>query len=143
MPKMSKHRKHHSFDQCQFVPDFPNVLVFDSRFENGNLRKAAKVSNNEYNLWLQNDTNTRGHTQWFYFKVIYKEIPMVPESKKHRVKFNILNLTKNASLFSNGMKPCVRSKNRGGGWFRAGELISYSQNEYPRSYDISEAGKKT
>ena len=40
------------------MPDYQNVLIFDSRFENGNLRKAAKLNNIEYNLWLENDTNT-------------------------------------------------------------------------------------
>ena len=38
--------------------------------ESGNLRKAAKVNNVEYNLWLENDYNTKGHTQWYYFKVV-------------------------------------------------------------------------
>lgn len=53
------------------VPPLHNMLIFDSRFESGNLRKASKVNNVEYNLWLENDLNTRGHTQWFYFKVVY------------------------------------------------------------------------
>ena len=57
------------------MPDYGSLLIFDSHFESGNLRKAAKVNNVEYNLWLENDTNTRGHTQWFYFKVQYKDIP--------------------------------------------------------------------
>lgn len=122
------------------------MLIFDSRFENGNLRKAAKLTNHEYNLWLQNDTNTRGHTQWFYFKVVYKDIPMVPEAERHRVRFNILNLSKTASLYSDGMKPCIFSKRRnqseGVGWFRGGDYISYSQSEIPRYYQVSEAGQK-
>ena len=29
-----------------------NTLIFESRFESGNLARAAKVSNNEYNLLL-------------------------------------------------------------------------------------------
>ena len=44
-------------------------LQFDSVFESGNLAIAIKVSETEYNLLLQNDINTNGHTQWFYFKV--------------------------------------------------------------------------
>ena len=56
------------------IPDMQNILIFDSRFENGNLRKASKVSNVEYNLWLENDSNTKGHTQWYYFKVTYKDV---------------------------------------------------------------------
>ena len=47
-------------------------MIFDSRFESGNLRKAVKVNNIEYNLWLDNDLNTKGHTQWYFFKVSYQ-----------------------------------------------------------------------
>ena len=49
-------------------PD-PNdkTLLFESKFESGNLYLAQKVSDSEYNLLMQNDINTNGHTQWFYF----------------------------------------------------------------------------
>jgi len=43
------------------------TLVFESRFESGNLFSALKVSDNEYNMLLSNDVNTSGHTQWFFF----------------------------------------------------------------------------
>jgi len=46
-----------------------NTLKFDSVFESGNLAIAIKVSDTEYNCLLQNDINTNGHTQWFYFKI--------------------------------------------------------------------------
>ena len=39
-----------------------NTLIFESRFESGNLLAAIKVSDNEYDLVLQNDINTNGHT---------------------------------------------------------------------------------
>jgi hypothetical protein len=39
------------------------TLVFESRFESGNLAMAFKLSDTEYNLVLQNDINTKGHTQ--------------------------------------------------------------------------------
>lgn len=38
------------------------TLLFESRFESGNLLSAWKVSDNEYDLILQNDINTNGHT---------------------------------------------------------------------------------
>jgi hypothetical protein len=38
------------------------TLVFESRFECGNLAIALKLSDSEYNLVLQNDINTKGHT---------------------------------------------------------------------------------
>lgn len=123
------------------------MLVFDSRFENGNLRKVSKVNNVEYNLWLENDHNTKGHTQWFYFKVIYKDIPLAPEKKTHKIKFNVLNLAKTASLYQEGMMPCIWSKKRheedGTGWFRGAVDITYTQNDIPRyteSEEIAQAG---
>ena len=45
------------------------TLLFESRFESGNLYLAQKVSEIEYNLLMQNDINTQGHTQWFFFQV--------------------------------------------------------------------------
>ena len=47
-----------------------------------------------------NDINTSGYTQWFYFTVLNK-------SKNQSVKFNIMNLYKNKSLYQNGMKPLL------------------------------------
>jgi cytosolic carboxypeptidase protein 2/3 len=38
------------------------TLVFESRFESGNLAMAFKLNENEYNLVLSNDINTKGHT---------------------------------------------------------------------------------
>jgi hypothetical protein len=100
------------------------------------LRKAAKVNNVEYNLWLENDLNTKGHTQWYYFKVIYKDIEVHRDRKVHRIKFNILNLAKTSSLYQVGMKPCIWSKKKfetdGTGWFRGGDEITYQANDIPR-----------
>lgn len=36
-------------------------LVFDSKFESGNLDKVYKVSDCEYDLYMRSDTNTEGH----------------------------------------------------------------------------------
>lgn len=127
------------------MPQIQNVLIFDSRFENGNLKKAAKVNNVEYNLWLENDHNTKGHTQWYFFKVVYKDIPLAADKKVHKIKFNILNLAKTSSLYQVGMMPCVWSRRRfdkdGTGWFRGGLDIQYSQNNIPRSSDAEMANQ--
>jgi cytosolic carboxypeptidase protein 2/3 len=82
------------------LPDENEMKVrFESRFENGNLKKAIKVSDTEYNLLLNFDYNTRGHTQWFYFKVMTK----LPAGTT--LQFRILNLMKPDSLYNCGMKP--------------------------------------
>lgn len=41
---------------------FDKTLVFESRFESGNLAAALKVSDTDYHLALQNDVNTSGNT---------------------------------------------------------------------------------
>lgn len=73
LPKFSVQRDYYEAQYTVYVPQQHNLLIFDSRFESGNLRKAAKVNNVEYNLWLENDLNTKGHTQWYYFKVVFKQ----------------------------------------------------------------------
>lgn len=45
------------------------TLIFESRFESGNLLAAMKITEFEYDLVLQNDINTNGHTQWFFYRV--------------------------------------------------------------------------
>ena len=92
--------------------------------------QAILVGETEYDLVLSPDSNSCGHTQWFYFKVIYKDVPLRAEKTKHRIKFNILNLAKTASLYEQGMRPCVWSKlknqHEGLGWHRACDNITYT-----------------
>lgn len=50
-----------------YTPESPEdtTLVFESRFESGNLARATRVTEWEYDLELSFDTNTNGHTQWY------------------------------------------------------------------------------
>ena len=36
-------------------------LIFDSKFESGNLDMAIKLKDFEYDLYMRVDTNTKGH----------------------------------------------------------------------------------
>ncbi len=45
------------------------LFLFPSRFESGNLRKAIRIRDREYNLILNPDVNSRQQHQWFYFQV--------------------------------------------------------------------------
>lgn len=76
-----------------------NALVFDSMFESGNLLQAEKSPNleNTYNLYMQVDTNTRGHQQWFYFKA-------KGGRKGVDYTFNIMNFTKPGVTGGRGYK---------------------------------------
>ncbi|XP_055995589.1 uncharacterized protein LOC125648400 isoform X5 [Ostrea edulis] len=110
----------------QPVPDgcCPN-LVFESRFESGNLRQARRVGQCEYELVLKTDLYTNRHTQWYYFR-IQNAVPGLV------YKFRIVNLLKRDSLYNYGMRPLLYSekdaKDKSVGWIRAGHHISYSRN---------------
>ena len=101
------------------------TLIFESRFESGNLELAVKLSDTEYNLVLQHDSNTAGNTQWFFFRVSNT-------TKDLKVRFNLVNLGKGDSLFNYGMKLVVHSEAEerlnGRGWARGGEDILYYKN---------------
>jgi hypothetical protein len=110
-------------------PHHRDNLVFDSRFESGNLDRVVKVKSDEYDLYMRTDANTRGHNQWFFFKV--------NNQQAQTVKFALVNFTKHDSLYSQGMQPCVYSKKAcdsglSRGWHRAGEHVNYSYSRISR-----------
>ena len=45
------------------------TLVFESRFESGNLRRVLQISLYEYDLILKPDYKTGNYTQWYFFKI--------------------------------------------------------------------------
>ena len=105
-----------------------DVLIFESRFESGNLKKAIQVDRSEYELVLKPDYNTKNFTQWFYFQI--------SNTRKYReYTFHIINFVKPDSQFNDGMMPLFYStadaKKHNIGWYRAGYDISYYQNNQP------------
>ncbi|NXH18810.1 CBPC2 carboxypeptidase, partial [Bucco capensis] len=98
------------------------TLLFESRFESGNLQKAVKVGPYEYVLTLRPDLYTAKHTQWFYFRVRNTR-------REPLYRFTIANLAKPKSLYSKGMRPLLYSQrdaqSRGIGWRRVGDDVCY------------------
>ena len=43
------------------------TLLFESRFESANLRRAIQISEFEYDLILKTDYNSKRNCQWYYF----------------------------------------------------------------------------
>jgi hypothetical protein len=93
-------------------------LQFSSAFESGNLKYAvyrprehdaepAPPGVDTYELVLDFDKYTAGHTQWFYFGVRGAR-------KGQRVRFRIVNFCKAGSLYSKGMQPLVFSERAAG-----------------------------
>ncbi|XP_019657763.1 cytosolic carboxypeptidase 2 isoform X3 [Ailuropoda melanoleuca] len=102
-----------------------NTLLFESRFESGNLQKAVRVDTYEYELTLRTDLYTNKHTQWFYFRVQNTR-------KDATYRFTIVNLLKPKSLYTTGMKPLMYSQldanTHNIGWRREGNEIRYYKN---------------
>uniref|UniRef100_H0ZBB2 Cytosolic carboxypeptidase 2 n=1 Tax=Taeniopygia guttata TaxID=59729 RepID=H0ZBB2_TAEGU len=98
------------------------TLLFESRFESGNLQKAIKVGPYEYVLMLRPDLYTAKHTQWFYFRVQNTR----QEPLYH---FTIANMAKPKSLYGQGLQPLLYSQrdaqSRGIGWRRVGTDVRY------------------
>lgn len=100
------------------------TLLFESRFESGNLGRAYQVSEFVYDLELRADFGSiHPHmTQWFYFRI--KNVRANTE-----YTFNIVNLCKPDSSYNQGMKPLVYSEKaraqQGKGWYRDGHEIRY------------------
>ena len=64
-----------------------DVLLIDSMMESGNLLQADRITSDEYHMYMQVDTNTKGHQQWFYFRVRNTKTD-------RKYQFHIMNFTK-------------------------------------------------
>lgn len=98
------------------------TLVFESRFESGNLRKAVKVSPFAYELYMKNDYSTQSYCQWFFFRVQNTR-------KGQTYTFHITNYMKPESTYNKGMRPLSYSIKEADeqqiGWKRDGQNIAY------------------
>jgi hypothetical protein len=106
--------------------ELDTTLVFDSRFESGNLEEARRVGEYVYDLRLQTDLYTARHTQWYYFCVSNVK-------KGATYTFNITNLLKPDSLYNHGMQPCTYSEavvaSTKVGWVRSGTNVRYHKSK--------------
>jgi len=132
-----------------YVPEpYAHSLSFDACFESGNLYTSIQVGPAEYDLMVRPDLHSAvGHNQWFYFAVSNTHTKQMRRNKDEdpeancpsRVKFNIVNMLKNDSLFNYGMRPVVYSSQDSRdlsnvGWTRCGVpgTIGYYQNRWTR-----------
>ena len=103
------------------------TLIFESRFESGNLLAAFKTEEeNNYQLYLQNDTNTTGYIQWFFFRVSNTK-------KGNKSNFTIINMLRPTCIYKKGLKIMtyskLQAKNENIGWHRdCNNVIYYTNN---------------
>ena len=85
--------------------------------------KSKKIE--KYELFLHNDTNTSGYTQWFFFRVSNIK-------KGKTINFNIMNFLRKTTKYSNGIKIWVYSRKNSElnkiGWHHTNEEVKYYKN---------------
>jgi hypothetical protein len=101
-----------------YGPD--EILRFESRFESGNLSKAIRVGDNNYELLCMQDSNTTSKTQWYYFRV-------KGARRGCRYSFRILNFEKADSQYRKGLRPLMYST-KSESWSRACYDVRYQPN---------------
>ena len=81
-----------------------------------------KVRRNEYDCFLRSDTNTQGHTNWYYFKVCNRK-------QVGAVQLNICNIVKRRNLYGKGMNPYCKVAEAGSKVAEAGSKGSWTQEQ--------------
>ena len=84
-------------------------ITFDASFEGGNLDLVIQTGENEFDLYMRIDTNTKGHNSWFNFNILTGETDQL-------LKINIVNFTKSNTMFLRGHRPFYKSKKAGNDW---------------------------
>ena len=98
-------------------------IIFDSKFESGNLRMAIKLDSdipNEYDLIIRKDYNNKKNYSWFFFSF--------ESDRETDIKFNILNFIKKTILFDEQNKIRILVYNKNDKWTRNTYNVQYYQN---------------
>ena len=100
-----------------------NDINKDVNFNMINDLKKEEIE--RYELFLHNDTNTSGYTQWFFFR-----ISNIKKGKK--INLNIMNFLRKKTKYSNGIKIWCYSRKDSEinkiGWHHTTEEVKYYKN---------------
>ena len=102
-----------------------DVITFESNFECGNLQLVYLTELNKYQLFLHNDTNTMGYSQWFFFR-------LTNGKKNQKINLNIMNFQRKTTKYKNGLKIWYYStkkyKEKNIAWHHTTEKVDYYPN---------------
>ena len=100
-------------------------IVHNNDTINNNISTKRLKKIEKYELFLTNDTNTSGYTQWFFFRVSNIR-------KGKTINFNIMNFLRKTTKYCNGIKIWVYSRKHSEqtkiGWHHTTEDVKYYQN---------------
>ena len=118
------------------INDTMDINVLNNSLNNNNSLNTNNNINNtnnngdnnnieKYELFLHNDTNTTGYTQWFFFRVSNV-------AKGKTLNLNIMNFLRKTTKYSNGIKLWVYSRKNAEinniGWHHTTEDVKYYKN---------------
>ena len=116
-----------NFKKLTFIPEPKKEkeakIIFDSKFESGNLRMAIKLNSeieNEYDLIIRKDYNYEKNYSWFFFSI--------ESDRETDIKLNLLNFTKKKIMFDEKEKIRILVYNKNDKWTRNTYNIQYYQN---------------
>ena len=122
-----KNENHYDFKKLSYIPEPKNSndakIIFDSKFESGNLRMAIKLNSdidNEYDLIIRKDYNCEKNYSWFFFSIEC--------DRECDIKFNILNFIKKKIMFDEKEKIRILVYNEKDKWTRNTYNIQYYEN---------------
>ena len=99
-------------NEISHIPKIPNPLyndenvIFDSDFEEGNLRMAIEITKNkEYDLIMRPETNAKKLYTFFFFSLLIKSYENNNENN-NTIKLNIINKPKDKNFY-NGQSPVL------------------------------------
>ena len=117
----------HLIKNLTYIPEPRNnkeaKIIFDSKFESGNLRMAIKLNSdidNEYDLIIRKDYNCEKNYSWFFFSI--------ESDRETDIKFNILNFIKKKIMFDEKDKIRILVYNKNDKWTRNTYNVQYYQN---------------
>ena len=126
-----------NFKKLTFIPEPKKEkeakIIFDSKFESGNLRMAIKLNSeieNEYDLIIRKDYNYEKNYSWFFFSI--------ESDRETDIKLNLLNFTKKKIMFDEKEKIRILVYNKNDKWTRNTYNIQYYQNNikiFPQTED--------
>ena len=122
-----KNENHYDFKKLTYIPEPKNSndakIIFDSKFESGNLRMAIKLNSdidNEYDLIIRKDYNCEKNYSWFFFSIEC--------DRECDIKFNILNFIKKIIIFFEKKKIRILVYNEKDKWTRNTYNVQYYEN---------------
>ena len=113
--------------QLVYLINHQEEELINEENKNSNINTPREINNdiNNYELFLQNDTNTRGYSQWFFFRISKGKIGQ-------KIKLNIMNFQRKKTKYSLGLKIWYFSKKKKEekniGWHHTKENVNYSKN---------------